>query len=118
LYINVELDPTIGDEIKKKRLVVILNAGHQKHLRLAIVVLITGWNPQLEKNPFFVCLEPGATNGLKKISVVDCFQMQAISHKRFTEKIGDIGEDDMTFIKRAIALILDIDPEDCFGDYP
>jgi mRNA interferase MazF len=70
------------------------------------------------KNPFFVCLEPNSTSGLKKKSVVDCFQIRAISHKRFAEKIGDISKNDVAFIKKAIALILDIDPEDCFGDQP
>jgi mRNA interferase MazF len=114
----VSLDPTIGDEIKKKRPVVILNPGHKKNLKLAIVVPITGWNSQWDKNPFFVCLEPNSISGLKKKSVVDCFQIRAISHKRFAEKIGDISKDDMAFIKKAVALILDIDPEDCVGDQP
>jgi mRNA interferase MazF len=48
----VNLDPTIGDEVKKKRPVVILNPGHQKNLKLAIVVHLTGWNSQWEKIPF------------------------------------------------------------------
>ena len=30
---TVNLDPTIGDEIRKMRPVVILNGGHEKHLR-------------------------------------------------------------------------------------
>ncbi len=40
----VNLDPTLGDEIKKGRPVVVLNPGHSKNLKLAIVVPITGWN--------------------------------------------------------------------------
>ncbi len=47
----VNLDPTIGDEIKKKRPVVILNGGHAKHLKLAIVVPITGWSPYWKEKP-------------------------------------------------------------------
>ncbi len=39
----VNLDPTIGDEIRKTRPVVVLNAGEQKSLRLAIVVPVNGW---------------------------------------------------------------------------
>ena len=109
----VNLDPTIGDEIKKKRPVVILNAGHRKHLKLAIVVPVTGWNPDWDNNPFFVSLEPNMVNGLQKKSMVDCFQIRAISYKRFTEKIGDISQDEFDLIKKAISLILDIDPEHC-----
>lgn len=110
----VNLDPTMGDEIKKKRPVIVLNAGHHKHLRLAIVVPVTGWNPYWDKNPFFVTLESNSINRLKKRSMVDCFQMRAISHQRFAGKIGDISQQEVGLIKKAIALILDIEPEDCF----
>ncbi len=109
----VNLDPTIGDEIKKRRPVVVLNGGHDKHLKLAIVVPITAWNPYWEENPFFVSLEPSSKNGLQKKSVVDCFQIRAISHKRFAEKIGKISNEEIHLIKSSIALILDIEPEHC-----
>lgn len=109
----VNLDPTIGDEIRKRRPVVVLNGGHEKKLRLAIVVPITGWAPQWEKNPFFVPLEPDGRNQLQKKSAVDCFQLRAISHDRFLEKTGNVPENKMDLIKAAIALILDIDSEHC-----
>ena len=112
-YYWVNLAPTIGDEIKKKRPVVVLNGGHEKHLRLAIVVPITSWNPVWKDNPFFVLLEPTAKNGLKKKSVVDCFQVRAISHDRFLEIIGTIASDEISQVKKSLALILDLDPEDC-----
>ena len=109
----VNLDPTVGDEIKRRRPVVVLNAGHHRHLKLAIVVPVTGWKPHWVDNPFFVPLEPDSTNMLQKKSMVDCYQMRAISHRRFAEKIGSISEQEITLIKKAIALILDIEPEDC-----
>lgn len=49
----VNLDPTVGDEIKKKWPVVVLNYGHDKHLRLAIVVPVTHWTELWDNNPFF-----------------------------------------------------------------
>lgn len=109
----VNLDPSIGDEIRKKRPVVILNAGHAKHLRLAIVVPVTGWKPQWENHPFFVSLDPTVANGLAKKSAVDCFQLRAVSHDRFLERIGSAAEKELNEVKSAIALILDIDPEHC-----
>ena len=109
----VNLDPTIGNEIKKRRPVVVLNGGHDKHLKLAIVVPVTAWSSYWEENPFFVSLEPNTKNGLKKKSVVDCFQIRAVSHKRFVEKIGNISNDEIDLIKKSIALILDIEPEHC-----
>ena len=109
----VNPDPTIEDEIKKRRAVVILNGGHDKHLKLANVVPVTAWSPYWDENPFFVTLEPNSKNGLSKKSSVDCFQIWAISHERFVEKIGNISNDEITLIKKSIALILYIDPEHC-----
>ncbi|NQT56174.1 MAG: type II toxin-antitoxin system PemK/MazF family toxin [Desulfobacteraceae bacterium] len=109
----VNLDPTIGDEIKKKRPVIVLNGGHDKHLKLAIVVPVTAWNAYWEENPFFVSLEANPNNGLPKKSAVDCFQIRAVSHKRFVGKIGDTSNREIHLIKKSIALILDIEPEHC-----
>lgn len=81
--------------------------------KLAIVVQITNWNPHWDKNPFFVCLELNASNGLRKKSAVDCSQFRAISHSRFIGKIGNVSKEEFTLIKKSVALILDIDPEDC-----
>ncbi len=109
----VNLDPAIGDKIKKRRPVIVVNGGHEKHLRLAIVVPVTSWSPHWNENPFFVALEPGSNNALQKKSAVDCFQIRAISHKRFVEKIGNISDNEIDLIKKSIAFILDIDPEHC-----
>jgi mRNA interferase MazF len=109
----VNLAPTMGDEIRKTRPVIVLNGGHEKHLKLAIVVPITAWSPHWEENPFFVTLMPGANNGLQKKSAVDCFQVRALSHKRFVNRIGNITTAEIDAIKKAIALILDIEPEHC-----
>ncbi len=109
----VNLDPTIGNEIKKRRPVVVLNGGHDKHLKLAIVVPVTAWSPYWEQNPFFVSLESDTKSGLRKKSVVDCFQIRAVSHNRFAEKIGSISDYEIDRIKKSIALILDIEPTHC-----
>ena len=109
----VNLDPTIGDEIKKRRPAIVVNGGHDKHLKLAIVVPITAWSAYWEENPFFISLEANPNNGLQKKSAVDCFQIRAVSHKRFVEKIGKISNDEINLIRKSIALILDIDPEHC-----
>ena len=92
----VNLDPTIGDEIKKRRPVVVLNGGHDKYPKLAFVVPVTAWGSYWMKNPFFVFLEPNTRSGLKKKSVVDCFQIRAVSHNGFAEKIGEISNDEIS----------------------
>ena len=109
----VNLSPTIGDEIQKTRPVIVLNAGHKKHLKLAIVVPITSWNRYWDGKPFFVTLESNSDNGLQKKSAVDCFQVRALSHKRFVEKLGHITNREIDYIKEAISLIIDIEPIHC-----
>ena len=109
----VNLDPAIGDEIKKRRPVIVVNGGHDKHLKLAIVVPVTAWSKYWDENPFFISLKPDSINGLQKKSAVDCFQIRAVSHKRFLEKIGNISNHEIDLIKKSIALILDIEPEHC-----
>ena len=109
----VNLDPVVGDEIKKKRPVVILNPGHKKNLKLSIVLPVTGWNPRWRENPFFIYLAPDRINRLKKKSVVDCFQIRAVSHKRFAAEIGRVSDESFSRIKKSLSLILDIEPEDC-----
>jgi mRNA interferase MazF len=109
----VNLEPTLGGEIREKRPVIVLNAGHSRHLPLAIVLPVTGWKALWEDHPFFVPLDPTPLNGLEEKSAVDCFQIRAISHDRFLEKIGRVSDDDLDQVKRAVTLLLDIDPEQC-----
>ena len=45
-------------------------------------------------------------SGLKKKSVVDCFQIRPVSHNGFAEKIGEISNDEIDQIKRSIPLFL------------
>ena len=107
------LDPTVGDEIRKTRPVVILNAGDQKHLRLAIVVPVTQWRPKWEKNPFFVTADPEPRHGLDRKLAIDCFQIRALSHDRFVRRLGRLNATEMDRVKTALALILDVETEHC-----
>lgn len=109
----VNLDPTVGDEIRKTRPVVVLNAGDAKSLRLAIVVPVTRWRPRWDENPFFLTAEARPRHGLGKKLAVDCFQVRALSHRRFVKKLGEMSEDEMDRIQSALSLILDIEPEHC-----
>lgn len=109
----VSLDPTVGDELQKTRPVVVLNPGHDRHLRLSVVVPITGWRQGWQGHPFFVRIDPTPTNGLKKTSAVDCFQIRSLSHSRFKRLSGHVSSTDLHRFLSAVALILDIDSAHC-----
>jgi mRNA interferase MazF len=110
---RVRLDPTVGDEIRKTRPVVVVNAGEAKSLRLAIVVPVTGWQPYWEGNPFFLVLDPKPHHGLTKKAAVDCYQVRALSHDRFLDRLGELNTEEMDQVKRSLALILDIEARHC-----
>ncbi len=110
---QVNLDPTFGDEIRKTRPVVVLNAGIVNKLSLAIVVPVTGWKAAFKRNPFFLELDPAPRLGLRKKSAVDCFQIRALSHRRFVRALGALSEEELDRVKSSVALILDIYPEHC-----
>ena len=109
----VNLDPTTGDEIRKTRPVVVLNAGDEKNLRLAIVAPVTRWRRRWDTNPFFFTADLKPHHGLSKKLAVDCFQVRALSHQRFVKKLGALTTAEMDRIKSALALILDIEPAHC-----
>jgi len=105
----INLDPTIGAEIKKTRPAVIVNDDALGKLQLRIIVPITDWKPRYETAPWMIKISPDNKNGLTKESSADCFQVRSLSMKRFVKKIGKIPENIMDEIKFGLALVLSIE---------
>jgi mRNA interferase MazF len=104
----VNLDPTIGSEIKKKRPAVILNSDEIGKLPLKVIAPITDFKPHYISVPWFVKLEPNQQNRLKKSSVVDTFQVRSVDQQRLIEKIGFISEDEINRVKEALKIVFEI----------
>lgn len=105
-YIN--LDPTIGAEIKKTRPAVIVNDNALGKLPLKIIVPVTDWKERYEIAPWMVNLLPDKDNNLSKESAADCFQVRSLSESRFIKKIGKIGSKQFDEIKEALSKVLSI----------
>lgn len=105
---RVNLDPTIGAEIKKSRPCVIVNRDSIGILPLKIVVPITGWQEKFEKAAWMIPIEASPRNGLSKKSVADTFQVRSLSEVRFIEKIGVLTENEIKAIGQGLALSLDL----------
>jgi len=60
----INLDPTVGAEIKKTRPAVIANDDAIGILPLKVIVPITEWKDRYAVGPWMVRLEPDAENGL------------------------------------------------------
>ena len=83
----INLDPTIGAEIRKTRPAVIVNNDQLGKLPLKIIVPITDWKDRYHIAVWMVKIEPDSVNGLTKTSCMDCFQVRSLSEKRFIKKI-------------------------------
>jgi mRNA interferase MazF len=104
----IDLDPTKGAEIQKKRPAIIVNDDRLGKLPLKIIVPITDWKDRYDIAPWMVKLEPNASNGLSKVSSADCFQIRSLSQERLIKKIGKIDNTTLDEIKEAIKKVLAI----------
>jgi mRNA interferase MazF len=102
---TVNLDPTIGAEIKKTRACVIVNDDTVGILPLKIIAPITGYKDKFEDVPWMVTLIPDHKNGLSKKSVVDLFQVRSVAEERLVKRIGIIGADPMLSVKAALKVV-------------
>ena len=104
----VNLDPTIGAEIQKKRPAIIINDDRLGKLPLKVIVPITDWKENYLIAPWMVKLEPNATNGLFKTSAIDCFQVRSLSQERLSKKLEIVDNQILDDIKKALKKVFDI----------
>jgi mRNA interferase MazF len=106
----INLDPTIGAEIKKIRPAVIVNDDAIGILPLKVIVPITEWKNRYAIAPWMVRLEPDAENRLGKLSVADAFQVRSVAQERFVRHLGKLSDMAMQEITSALAVVLNIEP--------
>lgn len=107
----INLDPTIGAEIKKTRPAIIVNDDALGKLPLRIIVPVTDWKDRYEIAPWMIMIIPNQTNGLTKNSAADCFQIRSVSQERFIKRIGKVSEIVMDEIRLGLSKVLTIDNE-------
>jgi mRNA interferase MazF len=82
----INLEPTIGSEIKKTRPVVIVNDDKLGNLPLKIIVPLTDWKDKYENVPWMVKIDFDKENNLTKKSAADCFQISSVSEIKIHKK--------------------------------
>jgi mRNA interferase MazF len=107
----LNLDPTIGAEIKKTRPAIIVSDNSLGKLPLKIIVPITDWKERYEIAPWMIKIEPNSKNGLTKESSADCFQVRSVSQDRFVKRLGVISDSIMEEIRIGLSKVLSIDTE-------
>lgn len=104
----INLDPTVGAEIRKTRPAIIINDNTLGKLPLKIIVPITDWKDRYSSAPWMVKVKPDGRNNLTKESSVDCFQIRSVSDDRFVKCLGNVSPVVMDRIKIALKIVLSI----------
>jgi mRNA interferase MazF len=105
----INLDPTVGSEIRKTRPAVIVSDDSVGALPLRVVVPITEWKDRCAGAPWFVKLPPSVESGLAKQSAADAFQVRSVACQRFVRRLGLLTASQMTDLGRALADVLAIE---------
>ncbi len=105
----INLDPTVGSEIKKTRPAVIVSDNSLGKLPLKIIDPLTDWKERYELDPWMVKIDPSKKNGLVKGSSADCFQVRSVSQDRFVSRLGELPHSVMEEIRIGLSKVLSID---------
>lgn len=104
----INLDPTIGAEIKKIRPAIIVSNNYLGKLPLKVIVPLTDWKERYSIAVWMNQIIPDKQNKLSKISSADCFQIRSVSEDRFIRKIGVITSRELKHIQFGITKVLSI----------
>ena len=102
----VNLDPTLGAEIQKKRTAVIISSDAIGKLPLKVIVPITAWKEPYAAVPWMVRITPDQSNGLDKESAADTFQIRSVSKERFIHRIGSLSGPVLRAIVEALTTVV------------
>lgn len=103
----VNLDPTLGSELRKTRPAIIVSSDEVGRLPLKVIVPLTDWKDYYEQVPWMVRVEPTAQTQLSKRSAADCFQVRSVAQERLIRRIGQISEETLTKIVRGLGRVFE-----------
>jgi mRNA interferase MazF len=102
----VNLDPTIGFEIRKTRPAVIVSSDLVGILPLKVVVPLTEWKDRYASASWMVRVDCDEQNGLSKTSVADGLQVRSVSDQRLVKKLGTVSNIQVAQIVQAVLNVL------------
>ena len=102
----INLDPTIGAEIKKSRPAIIVPDDAEGILPLKVIVPVTEWKEHYAAAPWLVRLPPDSENGLEKPSAADAFQVRSVSQKRVIRRLGKVSDAAINVVSAALTVVL------------
>ena len=104
---QVNLDPTVGSEMRKSRPCIILNNDLIGKLSLKVIAPLTDFKEHYSVVPWMVIVEPDAKNGLSKTSAIDLFQVRSVSQKRLAYRVGVVDDTVLEACKEALHVVFE-----------
>lgn len=102
----INLDPTVGAEIRKTRPAVIISEDAIGILPLRVIVPLTDWKEHYSIAPWMISITPDPQNGLAKPSAADAFQIRSVSQERFVRRVGTVNHDQLKQILKAVQTVI------------
>ena len=102
----VNLDPTIGSEIRKTRPAVILSSDLVGILPLKVIVPFTEWKERYAQAPWMVRIDPDKQNQLTKPWAADALQIRSVSQQRLVQRLGLLSSVQIAKIVQAVMTTL------------
>ena len=106
----VNLEPTLGHEIKKKRPCAVIGVEKRMRGEMTIVVPITGWKPKYSKCIWMINIKDNNIAGLDKESAADASQVRSISTVRFIHCLGRLSKSQLENAVAAVVLCIGFEP--------
>jgi mRNA interferase MazF len=104
----VNLDPTVGDEIRKMRPAVVTSRDALGVLALRVVVPVTAWQDRFQGCDWLVRVEPDSANNLDKPSAADALQVRSISTRRFVRRLGQLADADLNRVLEGLKSVFEV----------
>ena len=105
----INLDPTVGAEMRKTRSAVIVSSDLVGVLPMRAIVPLTTWQERYAPAPWMVRLEPTAENGLDQPSAADTLQVRCVAQPRCVRRLGSLAPTEMDAIAAALGLVLELE---------
>ena len=103
----VNLNPTLGAEIRKTRPAVVISSDGMGRLPIKLVAPITEWKDAFSDSAWLARIDPDTQNGLHKPSAADVLQLRGIDLQRFVTRLGRVSPALMDEISAAIAIVVE-----------
>ena len=104
---QVNLEPTIGQEIRKKHPVVVISSDLYSPIALRTVIPLTNWQHKFVNSPFMVKIVQDKINGLDQDSAGNVLQIRSLSTQRFIDKIGIVSNKIMGELLAGLIISID-----------